>query len=241
MKNKILEINNIDVYYGQIQVLWNISFYIHKGEIVSIIGSNGAGKTTLLKTIAGLLHPKSGKILYEDKEIHNLNPYIIAKLGISLVPEGRELFYELSVEDNLLLGIIHIKKNVSYRILQESLSFIYSLFPVLEERKKQIAGNLSGGEQQMLAIGRALMSNPQILLLDEPSLGLAPKVVLELFNTINKIKKNGYTIILVEQNAYKSLQISDRAYVLENGRIVKSGEAKQLIYDNEVKKAYLGL
>jgi branched-chain amino acid transport system ATP-binding protein len=235
---KILEINNINVFYGEIQILWDISFYVNKGEIVSLIGSNGSGKSTLLKTLIGFLHPKNGIIKYDDREIQRLPPNIIAKLGISLVPEGRELFYELTVFDNLLLGAIHMPN--SSRKLDESFNFVFSLFPILKERKNQIAGSLSGGEQQMLAIGRALMANPKILLLDEPSLGLAPKVVIELFETIINIRKKGITILLVEQNAYKSLQISDRAYIIENGRLIKSGRGLDLINDIDVKKAYLG-
>jgi len=238
--NKSLIIDNISVSYGDIQILWDISFYINLGEIVSIIGSNGAGKSTLLKTITGFLHPKRGHIFFEDKEITKLPTYLISKLGITLVPEGRELFYELTVLDNLLLGAIH-KPGIDKKIINSNLDFIYNIFPVLKERRKQIAGSLSGGEQQMLAIGRALMSNPKLLLLDEPSLGLAPKVVLEMFSSFLSIKKSNITILLVEQNAFKSLEISDRTYIIENGRIVKYGISKELMNDSDVKTSYLGL
>jgi len=239
MRKIILEVENINVFYEDVQVLWDLSLSVGEGEIVALVGSNGAGKTTTLKTISGIMHPKKGKIKFNGEEIQDLPPHLIAKRGLSLVPEGRELFSEMTVLDNLLLGSMYIPE--ASKKTTELLRKVFSLFPVLEERKKQIAGNLSGGEQQMLAIARGLMSAPRLLMLDEPSLGLAPKLVSELFKTIIDIKDSGVTILLVEQNAYKSLEIADRAYVIETGKITLTGVGKELLKNDYVRKAYLGL
>jgi len=235
----LLQVKNINVFYGDIQVIWDLSFEVEKGEITSLIGSNGAGKTTTLKTISGLIHPKSGNIIFSGEEIQKLPPHVIVRKSLSLVPEGRELFYESTVIDNLILGSIYSPNSANRT--SEFLEKVFLLFPRLKERKDQIAGSLSGGEQQMLAIGRSLMLNPRLLMLDEPSLGLSPKVVSELFNTILKVKEDGVTILLVEQNAYKSLQIADKAYIMETGRITLTGKGKELLNNDQVRKAYLGL
>ena len=239
MRKIILEVENINVFYEDVQVLWDLSFSVGEGEIVALVGSNGAGKTTTLKTISGIMHPKKGKIKFNGGEIQNIPPHLIARRGLSLVPEGRELFSEMTVLDNLLLGSMYIPE--ASKKTNDLLKKVFSLFPILEERKNQIAGNLSGGEQQMLAIARGLMSAPRLLMLDEPSLGLAPKLVSELFKTIIDIRDSGVTILLVEQNAYKSLEIADRAYVIETGKITLTGVGKELLKDDYVRKAYLGL
>ncbi len=234
----LLEVKNIDVYYGMVQVLWGISFNVEKGELVTIVGSNGAGKTRTLLTIAGMKKPRSGRIIFNGKEINGLQPHQVAKKGISLVPEGRRLFPNLTVKENLLMGA-YIKKAREKR--DETLKEVFELFPRLEERKNQVARTLSGGEAQMLAIARGLMSRPLLLMLDEPSLGLAPKLVSEVFRSIEKLKKVGTTILLVEQNVAKGLEIADRGYVLENGRIVLQGEGKELLVNEKVRKAYLAI
>lgn len=234
-----LETENINVFYGDIQILWDLSFHVNEGEIVALIGSNGVGKSTTLKAISGILHPKSGKIKFYGEEIQKLSPHLIARKGLSLIPEGRELFPELSVIDNLVLGSIYIPR--ASKKTNELLKSVFSFFPRLEERKTQIAGNLSGGEQQMLSIARGLMSEPKFLMLDEPSLGLAPKLVSELFKIIVDIKNSGVTILLVEQNAFKSLEIANRAYVIETGKISLSGTGVELLQNDYVRKAYLGL
>ncbi len=234
-----LETENINVFYGDIQILWDLSFHVNEGEIVALIGSNGVGKSTTLKAISGILHPKSGKIKFYGEEIQKLSPHLIARKGLSLIPEGRELFPELSVIDNLVLGSIYIPR--ASKKTNELLKNVFSFFPRLEERKTQIAGNLSGGEQQMLSIARGLMSEPKFLMLDEPSLGLAPKLVSELFKIIVDIKNSGVTILLVEQNAFKSLEIANRAYVIETGKISLSGTGVELLQNDYVRKAYLGL
>jgi len=239
MRKIILEVENMNVFYEDVQVLWDLSFSVGEGEIVALVGSNGAGKTTTLKTISGIIHPKKGKIKFNGEEIQDLPPHLIARRGLSLVPEGRELFSEMTVLDNLLLGSMYIPE--ASKKTNDLLRKVFSLFPILEERKSQIAGNLSGGEQQMLAIARGLMSAPRLLMLDEPSLGLAPKLVSELFKTIIDIKDSGVTILLVEQNAYKSLEIADRAYVIETGKITLTGIGKELLKNDYVRKAYLGL
>jgi ABC-type branched-chain amino acid transport systems, ATPase component len=233
----MLTVKNLNTHYGSIHALKGIDMEIDKGEIVTLIGSNGAGKTTTLSSITGLVKPTSGDILFNDKSIKNMSPHEIVKLGISMSPEGREVFPGLSVAENLKLGA-YIKKDKAS--IQKSYERVYDLFPRLGERKKQSAGTLSGGEQQMLAIGRALMSEPELLLLDEPSLGLAPNLVLLIFDLIESINKQGVTILLIEQNANMALSIANRAYVLETGRISLSGDAKQLSRDENVKKAYLG-
>ncbi len=233
-----LEVKDLNVAYGKIQVLWDISFKVYKGEIVALVGSNGAGKTTTLKTIMGLIKPLSGSITFEGKRIDGRPTTEIVRMGITLVPEGRQLFPELSVYDNLLAGAYLIKDKEE---IKRRLEFVYKIFPVLEERKKQKAGTLSGGEQQMLAIGRALMSMPKLLMFDEPSLGLMPKLVDAILDTIASLKREGITILLVEQNVRAALEISDRGYVIENGRIILEGKSGELLESERIKKAYLAI
>lgn len=235
----ILRIENLSVSYGNIKALKGISLSIEEGEVVSLIGANGAGKTTTLQTISGLIPIGDGDIFFEDKSIKKEKTYKITRKGIAQVPEGRRVFKGLSVEDNLKMGAISLK--VSPEELKEELERIYKLFPVLKERKKQKAGTLSGGEQQMLAMGRALLTKPKVLLLDEPSMGLSPLFVDKIFDTIRILKEEGRTILLVEQNANLALDIADRAYVLETGKIVKEGKASDLKTDPDVKAAYLGI
>lgn len=235
----ILKIENLSVSYGNIKALKGISLEIEEGEVVSLIGANGAGKTTTLQTISGLLPIGDGDIFFEDKSIKKEKSYKITRKGIAQVPEGRRVFKGITVEDNLKMGAISLK--VSPEDLKSELDKIYKLFPVLKERKKQKAGTLSGGEQQMLAMGRALLTNPKVLLLDEPSMGLSPLFVDKIFDTIRILKEQGRTILLVEQNANLALDISDRAYVLETGKIVKEGRAADLKTDPDVKAAYLGI
>lgn len=235
----MLTLKQIDVYYGNIQALWQVSLSVKEGEVIGIVGSNGAGKSTILRTISGLIKPKKGSIEFDTKRIDPLLPDEIVRAGISMVPEGRELFPRMSVLENLELGAAYIEK--AYGLTAQSLSWVYGLFPVLQERSGQLAGTLSGGEQQMLAIGRALMSRPKILMLDEPSLGLAPKLVAEVFQTILQVNQEKVTILLVEQNVRQSLGMAHRAYVLENGRIVMEGLGKELVKNKHVKEAYLGL
>ncbi|KPU45709.1 high-affinity branched-chain amino acid transport ATP-binding protein LivF [Oxobacter pfennigii] len=234
----MLKISGLNVFYGHIHALKGISMEIKQGEIVSLIGSNGAGKSTTLGSIAGLVPSQSGSITFLGKDITNIPPHSIVKLGTSLSPEGREVFPALTVQENLRLGA-YIKKDKAK--ISESFERVYSLFPRLKERTKQTAGTLSGGEQQMLAIGRALMSEPQLLMLDEPSLGLAPNLVLMIFELIESINRQGTTILLIEQNASMALSISHRAYVLETGSISMAGNSKDLADDPRVKKAYLGI
>jgi len=237
--NLILEINKLDCHYGHIHVLQDINIEVNKGEIVALIGANGAGKTTLMRTISGLKDQNRGDITFKDNiNITKMAAEKRVKLGIAQVPEGRELFKSLSVEDNLMLGAYtrDDKKEIA-----KDLRFVYDKFPILEEKKELISGNLSGGQQQMLAIGRALMSKPDLLLMDEPSMGLAPVIVEEIFAFIEELKKINMTVFLVEQNSYFALTISDRAYVLENGQIVLSGDSKDLVKDPRVKEAYLGM
>ncbi len=233
-----LEIDNIDVAYGDIEVLFDVSLYVEKGEVVSIIGANGAGKTTTLKTISGLLHPAKGKIIFNGKEINTFSPEIIVERGIIHVPEGRRLFPFMSVEENLEMGSYNFR---AYDDRFETMKKIFNLFPHLKERRKQLAGTLSGGERQMVAVGRGLMAKPEILMFDEPSLGLAPILVKDMMLAIKEIADKGTTIILVEQNIHASLNISDRAYVLEQGYVVNNGDAKQLLDDPSVQKAFLGM
>ncbi|MGA1846004.1 ABC transporter ATP-binding protein [Deferribacter abyssi] len=234
-KELMLEINDLKVCYGNIEAVKGISLKVYKGEIVTIIGANGAGKTTTLRTISGLLKAKSGSIKYKGVELTSLEAHEIVKLGISQSPEGRRVFSTLTVEENLILGA-YTKESVD----KEKLKWIYDLFPRLEERKQQLAGTLSGGEQQMLAIGRALMSKPELLLLDEPSLGLAPLLVKSIFKTIKEVSESGVTVLLVEQNAKAALKLANRGYVLEVGKIVFSGTSQELLSSEKIQEAYLG-
>ncbi|MDN4075130.1 ABC transporter ATP-binding protein [Fictibacillus terranigra] len=233
----MLKVEDINVYYGNIQALEGISLEIHQGEIVTLIGANGAGKSTLLKTVSGLLRPKQGKILYKGKVINGKAAQTIVKQGISHVPEGRRVFANMTVEENLQLGAFLRKDKDG---IKQDMEKVYDLFPRLLERLKQQAGTLSGGEQQMLAMGRALMARPRLLLLDEPSMGLAPLLVKTIFRIIEEINQAGTTILLVEQNANLALSIANRAYVVETGRIVLSGDAAELTSSEQVKMAYLG-
>jgi len=235
--NVILELKDVDVYYGAIQALKGISLSIKQGEIVTMIGANGAGKSTTLNTISGLNRPKKGNLFFKGQTIDRTPPHRIVELGISQVPEGRRIFANLSVLENLELGA-YVRKD-RHKIKQD-LDKIFTLFPRLKERIKQNAGTLSGGEQQMLSTGRALMSNPQVLLLDEPSLGLAPMLVKSIFNALKEINEQGTTILLVEQNAYMALNLAHRGYVMETGKIVLEDEAKNLLNNQKVKEAYLG-
>jgi branched-chain amino acid transport system ATP-binding protein len=234
----MLEVRGIDVFYGDVQVLWDVSLEVKAGEIVALIGANGSGKSTTLATISSLLTPKKGDIRLEGQPISARPPHEIITLGVSHVPEGRRLFPEMSVHENLLLGALtpQAKKGRA-----EMLERVYALFPRLKERAKQAAGTMSGGEQQMAAIARGLMSRPRLLMLDEPSLGLSPLLVSEIFRVVEEVHKEGVTVLLVEQNVFRTLGIADRAYVLENGRIVLTGTGKELLADEHVKKAYLGL
>jgi branched-chain amino acid transport system ATP-binding protein len=235
----VLEIKGIHARYGSVRVLENVSLDVQGGEIVALVGSNGAGKTSLVKVILNLLRPASGSARFEGREITNLPPHQRAEMGITCVPEGRRLFPKMSVEDNLMVGGINRRaRSLRSTAKQE----VFSLFPILNERRYQLARTLSGGEQQMLAIGRALMTQPKMIIFDEPSLGLAPKVVQEVLGTIRKLNTSrGLTVLLIEQNVAASLEISTRAYVLENGRIVISGEAQHVLRNEHVKRAYLGM
>lgn len=233
----MLEVKDLHVHYGVIEAIKGISFEVNKGEVIALIGANGAGKTTTLHTISGLIKPSEGSVSFEGKDITRLPGHKIVSLGMAHVPEGRRVFAQLSVYENLLMGAYTRKDKEE---IQNSLKMVYDRFPRLEERKNQMAGTLSGGEQQMLAMGRALMSNPGILLMDEPSMGLSPIFVNEIFDIIEKVSAAGTTVLLVEQNAKKALSIADRAYVLETGKIVLSGKAEELMNDDSIKKAYLG-
>jgi branched-chain amino acid transport system ATP-binding protein len=233
----MLTIKDLNVYYGVIQAIQGISFEVNQGEVIALIGANGAGKTSILHTITGLVAPKSGSIDFEGHDLVKTKAHKIVSLGMAHVPEGRRIFAELTVLENLIMGAYHRKDKDG---IEETLQSVYQRFPRLEERKKQIAGTLSGGEQQMLAMGRALMSKPKIMLLDEPSMGLSPLFVSEIFKIIQEISKSGTTVLLVEQNAKKALSIADRAYVLETGKIVLSGKADEMLNNDSVKKAYLG-
>lgn len=232
----ILEVKDLEVYYGVIQALKGISFDVNQGEIIALIGANGAGKTTTLQTITGLIPSKSGAIVYEGQDITKMPGHKLVYKGIAHVPEGRRVFAQRTVLENLKLGAYSRNDKTE---MEETLKMVYGRFPRLEERKNQLAGTLSGGEQQMLAMGRALMSHPKLIVLDEPSMGLSPIYVNEIFDIIQEINKDGVTVLLVEQNAKKALSIAHRAYVLETGSIVLSGDAKELMNDDSVKKAYL--
>ncbi len=233
----MLEVKNLNVYYGMIQALKGISFEVNEGEVIALIGANGAGKTTTLHTITGLHPAKSGSVIFDGKDLTKIAPHKIVSMGMAHVPEGRRVFAELSVYENLKMGAY---TRTSKSEIEESLTNVYDRFPRLKERRNQMAGTLSGGEQQMLAMGRALMSKPKIILMDEPSMGLSPILVNEIFDIIRSVSKSGTTVLLVEQNAKKALSIADRAYVLETGRIVTEGKASELLEDDAIRKAYLG-
>ena len=235
----MLKIRNLEAGYGKLRVLKNVSMHVRKGEIVTIIGANGAGKTTLLSAISGLIKSDSGEILFKDTDIRAAAAYKIPALGCVMVPEGRQVFASLSVEENLILGG-HVLKKEGKRELEKQLDYQYELFPILKERRGQYAGTLSGGEQQMLAMGRALMSKPSLIMMDEPSTGLAPLVVQEIFRVIVKMRDEGRTVLLVEQNAKAALGIAERGYVLETGKVILQGPAKDLLSNSDVQRAYLG-
>ncbi len=236
----MLKIRNLDAGYGTLTVLRRLSLHVKAGEIVTIIGANGAGKTTLLKTITGLLRAQSGEIEFNSRDIVRVPTEQIVFSGCSLVPEGRQVFPAMPVKENLLLGAYVQFKRSSKHEVENDLRRVYSLFPVLKQRENQLAGTLSGGEQQMLAIGRALMARPKLIILDEPSMGLAPLMVREIFNIIVKLREEGNTVLLVEQNARSALKIANRGYVLETGRIILEGEAEALLANRDVQRAYLG-
>ena len=233
----MLEVKDLEVYYGLIKVLKGISFEVNEGEVIALIGANGAGKTTILHTITGLLSPKCGEVLFEGVDITKVPAHKIVSLGMAHVPEGRRVFAQLSVYENLKLGAFTRKDSKEF---EDTLASIYKRFPRLEERRNQLAGTLSGGEQQMLAMGRALMSHPKIIVMDEPSMGLSPIFVNEIFDIVKEVSASGTTVLLVEQNAKKALSIADRAYVLETGNIVLSDKADNLLDNDAIKKAYLG-
>ena len=233
----MLKVTDLEVSYGAIKALRGISFEVNQGEIITLIGSNGAGKTTTLHSISNIIKKVGGSVVFEEEDISSLSPDAIVRKGLIQVPEGRRIFANLSVRDNLEMGAFTRKDKGG---IKEDLEMVYEMFPRLKERIRQVAGTLSGGEQQMLAMGRALMSKPRLLLLDKPSMGLAPILVDEIFSIIQRINKAGTTVLLVEQNAYKALSIADRAYILETGLVTKSGDAGDLAKDNAVKAAYLG-
>jgi len=234
----MLEVTNVSSGYGMVQILWNVSFKIKEKEIVSIIGPNGAGKTTLVKTIAGLISAKTGTIRFNGENVEKLPPYEIVKRGITMVPEGREIFPRMTVEENIRLGAYTIKEKGK---VAESRERVYQIFPVLKKKEKTLAQNLSGGEQQMLVIARSLMSNPQLLILDEPSLGLAPIIVEKVLDTLQTINDDGVAVLLVEQNIRDSLNIANRAYVLEEGKIIIEGKGRELLDNDHIREVYLGL
>ena len=235
----MLTVNDINVYYGAIHALKGISFHVEEGEVVSLIGANGAGKTTAMHTVSGLLRSRTGDITFMGESIAKAEPHKIVRMGLAQVPEGRRVFATMTVEENLEMGAF-IRGNGEKTGIDEDLKMVYTRFPRLKERRRQQAGTLSGGEQQMLAIGRALMSRPKMLLLDEPSMGLSPILVQEIFDCIQEVKKGGTTVLLVEQNAKMALSISDRAYVLETGTIFMEGKAADLLDNEQVRRAYLG-
>lgn len=236
----MLTIRNLRSYYGRMQALKGVSLHVEEGEVVSLIGANGAGKTTLLNSIVGLVSSRTGQILFSDTDIIQRNPRQIIKMGVSLVPEGRQLFAPLTVIENLILGAYQRYRKDKKSEIKSDLEKVFVLFPILKERKSQIAGTLSGGEQQMLAIGRSLMAKPKLILMDEPSMGLAPLITTQIFQIISELHKQGTTILLVEQNAEAALKISSRAYVIETGRVVLQGTSQELLHNQEVRRAYLG-
>jgi branched-chain amino acid transport system ATP-binding protein len=234
----MLEVNNINAFYGKIQALWDVCLNVKESEIVALVGANGAGKSTLLHTISGLMRPESGSITFLGQRIDGLAPHVIVELGISHIPEGRRLFTEMSVHENLEMGAY---LSNAWKQKEETLEQVYKIFPLLKEREGQLARTLSGGEQQMLAMGRGLMSRPKLCIIDEPSNGLAPRLVLEVFQIIKSLREQGITILLIEQNVRHTLEIADRACVLENGRVTLDGTSKELLQSDHVRKAYLGL
>jgi branched-chain amino acid transport system ATP-binding protein len=234
----MFEAKKVNIAYGDVHVVYDASFYIEKEEIISLVGSNGAGKTTILRTISGLMKPLSGEVNFEGHRLDQLRPAQIVGLGISQVPEGRKLFGSMPVEINLEMGAV---KKQARKNKQANMEKVFALFPVLADRKKQLAGSLSGGEQQMLAIGRGLMSEPKLLILDEPSLGLSPILMKSILGTVVKIRKEGTTVLLVEQNLVQALRISDRGYVIETGRIVQTGTSAELLQDEHIRRKYLGI
>jgi len=236
----MLEVHEVSTFYGPIRALDHVTLQVNAGEIVALIGANGAGKTTLLNTVSGLLHPRRGEIVFEERRITHLAPEDIVALGISHIPERRQIFVTMSVLDNLLLGAYHRWGRDKKTEIQNDLDFVFQVFPILKERQTQAGGTLSGGEQQMLAVARGLMSKPKLLLLDEPSLGLAPLLVRELMRVVKELREHGTTILLIEQNARAALKVCDRGYVLETGRIVANGTATELMANPEVQRAYLG-
>ncbi len=234
----MLEVRNIDVFYGDVQVIWGVSFEVKQGEIVALIGANGAGKSTTLKTVSGLLRPQRGEVLFDDHPIHTVAPCRLVEMGIAHCPEARRLFVEMTVEENLDMGSL---KGEARSKREKTKEMVFGLFPLLKERRRQPCGTLSGGEQQMVAIGRGLMALPKLLMFDEPSLGLAPLLVREIFDVIKKIRREGTTVLIVEQNVKQALDIADRAYVLETGKVVMQGPGNELLDNPHVKTAYLGL
>jgi branched-chain amino acid transport system ATP-binding protein len=236
--NKMLEVENLSAAYGMVQILRGVNFKVEEKEIVSIIGPNGAGKTTLVKTIMGFLKPQTGSVKFKGEEIGKLPTYEIVKKGLTMIPEGREIFPRMTIEENLMLGAYTIKDKVK---IKESKEKVYEIFPVLKKKEKALAQTLSGGEQQMLVICRSLMSNPQMLILDEPSLGLAPIIVEKVLDTVRTINEEGVTVLLVEQNIHDSLGVADRGYVLEEGKIILEGKSRELLSNSHIKEVYLGL
>jgi branched-chain amino acid transport system ATP-binding protein len=234
----LLDVRGIDVFYGDVQVLWDLSFSVGKGEIVALIGANGAGKSTTLKTVSGILGPRRGEILYRGESLASVEAYRLVEIGIAHVPEARRLFVEMSVEENLDMGAL---RGEAKRKREQTKEQVFTIFPRLKERRRQLSGTLSGGEQQMVAIGRGLMSLPALMMFDEPSLGLAPILVQEIFNVVKRIRDEGTTVLLVEQNVRQTLAIADRAYVLETGKVQMQGTGQGLLSDPHVKAAYLGL
>ena len=237
MSERLLEVKDLEVYYGMINALKGISFHVDRGEIVSLIGANGAGKTTTLHTITGLIRPRSGSVLYKGSELTHIPAHKIVSMGMVHVPEGRRIFQGLTVQENLMMGAYSQKDKAK---IAENMELVFKQFPRLKERSRQLAGTLSGGEQQMLAMGRALLADPELIVLDEPSMGLSPLLVSEIFEIVKSFREAGKTVLLVEQNAKKAMAISDRVYVLETGSITTSGAASDLINDESIKKAYLG-
>jgi len=238
MSAPLLDVRGIDVFYGDVQVLWDLSFTVGQGEVVALIGANGAGKSTTLKTVSGILKPRRGEILYRGEPLTAVEPYRLVEIGLVHVPEARRLFVEMSVEENLDMGSL---RGAARKKREQTKEQVFTIFPRLRERRRQLAGTLSGGEQQMVAIGRGLMSLPVLMMFDEPSLGLAPILVQEVFNVVRRIRDEGTTVLLVEQNVRQTLAIADRAYVLETGKVGMQGAGKDLLNDPHVKAAYLGL